>query len=494
MRARSRKSVGGWLALAAPLPLTLLLFAATTLADPPAARIGVPGGDWKFEKLELRGGRTYRGLVRSETETTVHFLHVELPPGAPLYAVGVRVPRDKVAKLTRLEDDQRKALERRLAGALHRARIEELDAATVPLSNGTWHRQSSWEYRGDDFSLTSTADEQTTRRAVVRLAQYFEAFSQMLPSDDDAAPLQLFIHGSTGEYRGHLAQWGLELDHSAVYVAEHRQIIAAADLSQFAAELAQTQAEHDRIREQYDAMLAALPERLREESKRLKEQGAHGSQLRELNLLARRKLEDEADRARRTADEYDRRNNELFEQVTAALFSTLGHEAFHAYLDAYLRQANGKPAELPRWLNEGLAQVFETAQRDAGQLRFDAPDPRRLQLLQADLAGGEPLALADLLAANQGLFLVAHQGREASERHYLYSWGLAYYLAVERGLIGPQWLRECSEQAGGDESPVTVFERLVGQPIAEFERDWRRAMLALENPTRVTPALQSPPG
>ena len=46
------------------------------------------------------------------------------------------------------------------------------------------------------------------------------------------------------------------------------------------------------------------------------------------------------------------------------------------------------PAEhrVPRWLNEGLAQVFETAVVENGVPHFNSPDPVRLERIRQALA------------------------------------------------------------------------------------------------------------
>ena len=66
------------------------------------------------------------------------------------------------------------------------------------------------------------------------------------------------------------------------------------------------------------------------------------------------------------------------------MFVRLFHEAFHAYLENYVYPQTDH--DVPRWLNEGLAQVFEGGQLESGSLRLDAPDTARLKLLQEDFA------------------------------------------------------------------------------------------------------------
>jgi hypothetical protein len=161
--------------------------------------------------------------------------------------------------------------------------------------------------------------------------------------------------------------------------------------------------------------------------------------------------------------------------VTREVFARLYHEAFHAYVENYVYPEPG--VTLPRWLNEGLAQVFESGQFEADTLRVDAPHPQRLSALQADLASGAPLKIAEVLTADEQDFLSGHTGK-AGQRCYLYSWGLVYYLTFEQNLVrldalDPYVLNE--EHLG----PLARFTRLIGTPLPKFERRWREAMLAM---------------
>jgi len=138
------------------------------------------------------------------------------------------------------------------------------------------------------------------------------------------------------------------------------------------------------------------------------------------------------------------------------------------------------PYDIPSWLNEGLAQLFEQGQLDSDSLRLDRPDPKALKRLQHDLRGKRPLRLADLLRARQEAFLVMHgPGRTSSSRHYLYSWGVVYYLTVHRSLLTRQALDQYVDRRADRPDPIKRFERLVGMPLAKFEREWRAEMLAL---------------
>ena len=92
----------------------------------------------------------------------------------------------------------------------------------------------------------------------------------------------------------------------------------------------------------------------------------------------------------------------MFEKVTRQMFTRLYHEAFHAYLENCVYPHDRH--DVPLWLNEGLAVLFEGGMLESGTLRIDAPDAAALRRLKADLAGDRPLTLTALLAADRSLF------------------------------------------------------------------------------------------
>src|SRR5262249_19158469 len=129
------------------------------------------------------------------------------------------------------------------------------------------------------------------------------------------------------------------------------------------------------------------------------------------------------------------RNEEVFARVNKRLFVRLYHEAFHAYLMNFVYPA--KEGSLPHWFNEGLAQVFETAFIEAGDLRVGHADKERVAATRAALGRGNLLPLAELPRSDPKQFVVAHAGdQQVPDRHYLASWGLALYLAFDRKLLG----------------------------------------------------------
>ena len=149
---------------------------------------------------------------------------------------------------------------------------------------------------------------------------------------------------------------------------------------------------------------------------------------------------------------------------------------------AYLANDVYPPAEndVPRWLNEGLAQIFETAVLEAGELRVGRPDPKRLTRIKDVVRKNELIPLADLLMSGTKQFIVAHANEnQASDRSYLNSWALAFYLTFDRRLLGTQTLDEYVRDLKAGAHVQQAFEKLVGKPLPSFEEDFRRYLLAL---------------
>jgi hypothetical protein len=117
---------------------------------------------------------------------------------------------------------------------------------------------------------------------------------------------------------------------------------------------------------------------------------------------------------------------------------------------------------------------------EADALRVDAPQAELLERLQADLAGENPLPLAQLLAADSNSFVKTHQAA-ASNRNYLYAWGLAYYLTFEHDLLGSERLDAYAATSPAPDR-VQRFEKLAGEPLDTFETRWRAAMMKLKPP------------
>lgn len=460
----------------AALPLS------SAFAQPPGTARRAPAtpeSQWPMETLRLKDGRLLRGLVQSNDEGVIEFVEIVRPPGRPMFCVLHPISPREVEELTTLPREEHEQLVRRFEQFRHRARIEAGRMEELMLREESRDGQAWRIYEGPWFTLESTADDEITRRCIVRIEQTFRAYRLLLPPRDvEPGNLRVVLLGSMDEYRGYLQNLRLEISNPAYYSIVQNRIVAGSDLSLYAVELAEARRQCDAIRREYVELDRSLGQRLKQLSDEMRSRGFQRDEIRAELQTRRAAWSAEMQRMNRKLDEIERRNNARFAQVTRDMFRRLRHEAFHAYLENYVYpQGRG---ELPRWLNEGLAQIFEHGQLESESLRVDAPSRELLERLQDDLRSSQPLPLADLLNADGRQFITSH-ANDSTDRSYLYAWGLAWHLTFDEQLLYSRRLDEYAATSGASDR-VARFEKLVGRPLADFEADWRKAMLGLRGP------------
>ena len=469
--------------------LVVVLMATIATADPPA---GLATSPWKLESLRLHDGRRLEGLVVEpasdggprDPEAPVGFVQIVQPPGRAMELITwAPITAARIAAIERLPDADHALLARRVdAFRNRRGRQHAAETAVTLLRND---EDEPWRYTGRWFTIDSTADPSLTRKAVVLLEQVFSALEALVPPSvphgDAVGPLRVTLCGTAGEYRSLQESLGVEAQHPAFYVPARGLLVAGSDMPALidqeraaADSLALTEREISTRDRSFEVDVRRL-------ATDLEQQGMPAAKRAEIVHLARSRWQQERDSLLAQIATARRDNAARVTKARHEFASRLTHEAWHAYADRRLVGSGCQP--LPLWLDEGLAQVFETAPLEAGELRLDAPDPVRLKALQESLAGRDALPLVDLLRAGQGQFLVGHAGgRKASQQSYLMAWGLAFHLAVLEPVLTPASLAAIAAPVrGGDEASrrVAEFEQLVGMTVADFETVWRRRMLAL---------------
>ena len=455
-------------------------------------RPGLATGAWKLESLRLHDGRRLEGLVVEPTTADEHrdptapigFVQIVQPPGRMMELITwAPISAARIAAIEPLPAAEHALLAKRVDEFRNRRGRQHAAETAVTLVRDD--EDEAWRYAGRWFAMRSTADPSLTRKAVVLLEQVFAALEALVPlppapGEGSAPPLLVTLCGTAAEYRGVQATLGIAADHLAFYVPARGQLVAGSDLP--------AMIEQERIA----ADSLALTEReiadrdrsfevdVRRLAGDLEKQGIPAGKRAEVVHAARSRWQRERDEMLAEVVAARRDNAAHVADARRAFAARLTHEAWHAYANRRLVATGRQP--LPLWLDEGLAQVFETAPLEAGELRLDAPDPVRLKALEKLLAGRDAPPLVDLLRAGQSQFLIGHAGgRKASQQSYLMAWGLAFHLAVLEPVLTPASLAAiCEPVEGADESARVVdFERLVGMPIAEFDTAWRRRMLTL---------------
>jgi hypothetical protein len=453
-------------------------FVGNGLAQAPrASEQAAALGDWPLETLRTKAGTVYRGYIQSEGAREVEIIEVIRPPGKDMMLIVRPIPADAVASIERLAEPERKQLAGRIDSFRQKAQIEAGAIDNVPLAESEENGRRVWIYDGPWFRLIGAGEEETTRRAVVRVEQMFRAYRNALPPRRQPQErLRIYLFGSTEQYRSHLRQQGLAVSHPALFSAPTNTILAGADLAHYAERLNRIRAENQRIRQEYENRDREFAASRKELAQQLKQNGFGDDEIAAELAVRNKAWQDQFKAMMAKLTEVDRRNARAFEEVSSQLFARLQHEAFHAYVENYLYPHD--EFAFPRWLNEGLAQVFETARLEDDTLRSDAPDPLRRAQLQADLSRN-PLPLIELLTADEEEFLATHDYAGASERSYLYSWGVAWRLLASGNVTRRGALEGYISERSKAASPVESFEQLVGVKLPEYERQWREAILSL---------------
>ena len=439
----------------------------------PAARVA----DWPLEELSLRtGGRILRGLIESESPGAVEFVEVVQKPGQKPFIVIRTVEARDIADRRPLPEAQRKKLIERVDRIRNRARVlrREIDAVRLARDG-----EGCWKYTGPRFTFISTADEQITRRAIVRLEQMFVAYRQVLRPQHTVPkrPLRFLFFGSLSEYRDFLSAEKLQIDNPAFYSPKQNIVAAGSELAAVAAQIDANEQRHRKVMAEYRRAADAQRAKLRASLKRKKEFGWSEAYCRELVQSTERGLQSKLEGVRRDILVANRQQEARFDEHTRRLFARLYHEAFHAYIENFVFESTRY--DVPVWLNEGLAQLFESARVDVDELRLDVVDAKRLAALRVELQREGALSVADVLDADREAFLVQHRTDGTSERHYLVAWAVAYYLTFQREMLSSDRLDQYVAKESARGNRVRRFERLVGGSLASFERDWRRHMLAI---------------
>ena len=437
------------------------------LAAPPA--VGTPT-EWPFDELVLTNGGRFQGRILDETAKGVRFQTVRRSPGRPTVTLTLLFTPDEIARVVRLTSEKRAQLAKKLSeldphGLGEREKMDEL-----ALAPADWFGRpgAAFRYESDQFTLISGASEEVTRRAAVRLEQIYTAFARLFPPlYPSAKTTTVYLAGTPDEYRKLLGPDVGVLLNPAVYDPAGNRIVCGSDLRRLGRELTATRLAHAQQLAGVDRYEADI-------------RTAYRGRKAELDRFL-----DLAQRQRRRIWAAERANDRAFDQATRQLFALLYHEAFHSYVGTFVYpprpadrvKADGGPGELPRWLNEGLAQIFESAVVEAGELRVGHADEARLDrvrnLLTGKTAGGL-VPVGELIRADEALFLAAHAGdRGPADRAYLTSWAVAFHLTFDRHVVGTPKFEAYLKAVKAGEDPVASFETLIGQSVPDYDRDLR---------------------
>ena len=457
---------------------------------------GARGGDqapglataaWKLEAVELKDGRRLEGLIAApaadaDAAADVYVVQVVRRPGRPMYLVTWGpLAAERVAAFSRLPPAEHARLAARIQAFRDDATRRINAETTIELSRAA--EDAPWRYESDDFVLESRADPGVTREAALRLTQVFEALTTLVPPVVPAGrPTTVRLCGSTADYLAEQEALGIRVANPAFFVPEKRLLVAGSDMPALVARHRAAAAANAGAARRLEELDRRLPERLKSLAADLERQGMPPPQRAEVVQKARGRWQQERAAELARVEAANRENDSRMNAARRGFYARLAHEAWHAYAEARLRPAGG--SGLPAWLDEGLAQVVESAPLEAGELRLDAADPQRLAALQAAIRAGRAPAVVDVLRAGPEQFVAGHAAAaDLPGRSYLVAWGLAFDLAMMKPVLTPTAVTDLARDDTADTADtadaIARFERLVGGRLADFEAGWRERIMHL---------------
>lgn len=426
--------------------------------------VTVGADDWQFDILRLKNGGVLKGMLVDEDENEVRFCIIARNTGAPTRpTTTTTIPRNEIAGIDRLDAKERKKLEERLqtldlTGEGEKARMKSLQLKSVPWVTGDGSQ--ALRYTSEFFVLTSNAREEIVRRAAVRLDDIYNAYVRYLPPRRQKAErTAIILVRSVAEYRIILKDQGRNILNPAFYDLRRNQVVCATELQKLGDKLEQVRGQHQKALDELKEREAAL---------RRQHKG---------NVPA--PLLVQIQNAKKEIAQANRKNDGIFDSITRELFQTLYHEAFHAYLANFVYPP--EEVEVPRWLNEGLAQIFETAIVEAGELRVGHVDKERLTQIRDMSRAGRLVPIKDLLTSSSKEFLVAQaRDQQISDRYYLNSWALASYLTFDRRLLGSPVMHRYVQSLKRGANEMEAFASMVGKPLPQFEKEYQQYLSKLQ--------------
>jgi hypothetical protein len=450
----------------------LILLAVLALVPMPSRADGPLGADdWKYDVVYRKGGKPLVGLVLEQTATHVIIRCVSRKPGSPTVVIRDVLPLKEVDRVDLLGPQEREVLRERLENLRKErenlaAQLKLLEPGMrspdpagsdhVTLTQTEWvqkGRPPAQAYQGTHFRLISNSRDEVIQLVATQLEQVYAAYAQCLPPRALAGqPTTIVLTRDLADYKDLVQARRGNFLNPAFYDVERNQIVCGSELERLADALEKIRKAHARILTEQEERKA------------------------ELNELYKGKIPAELvaafaeDQKRIKAQE--EQNNLLFKQARQRLFQRLYHEAFHAYLANFVYPPADAP--VPRWLNEGLAQIFETAIFEAGELRVGHVEKDRCETIRTAVTRGTLPPLTELLRSEERAFLVAHAGeKQASDRMYLASWALAHYLTFERKILGTPAMTKYIQNLKRGTDPLAAFSELVGQPLPRFEKEFQ---------------------
>jgi len=160
-----------------------------------------------------------------------------------------------------------------------------------------------------------------------------------------------------------------------------------------------------------------------------------------------------------------------------ALRRTLQHEAFHQFAYTMISP------NLPVWLNEGLAQVFEEGIFTGKDFVLGQVPPRRIRQLQSDIAEGRFIQFKQMLSMDDAAWAQNLNDRAIATAQYNQAWAMVHFLIYALDDQGQPRYRDrllsLLTRIHNRQDPQAAFEQCFGENIAGFENRFRENVASI---------------
>ncbi|PQO47290.1 DUF1570 domain-containing protein [Blastopirellula marina] len=421
------------------------------------------------DSLTLTDGRTLYGMILSEQEDGVEFLEIVQPAGKPTFGVVRNYPHDQIRTAAKADDDARPRLLQRVERLRNHTQVEAENRETIELKQVQQDGVDYFVVTAEGYDFYSRLDEQLTRRMAVRIEQAARAYQHMIPPRTSSdTKLRVILFDDMQEYAEYTATFGAAVRNPAIFLPQSRLILVGTDFRQLQRQEKQASEEHQRQTAWWDQLRRELPDRLDAYRKKLAAAKAPAEEIEQEVVVRREAFRRQRQDALNRIRAVERTNAEALERAIDDATRRIYHEAFHAYIECFVFPV--ADYDVPIWLNEGLAQLFEHGQLEGDAFRIDAPPPALVAELKKRLASSDRPLLAELLDRDSASFVLTTSPHR-EQLDYALAWGLAWRLVFEERLFEGDRLER---MVSGGQSRRERLETLLGKPLDQFEPQWRK--------------------
>ncbi|MCC9605820.1 DUF1570 domain-containing protein [Blastopirellula sp. JC732] len=420
------------------------------------------------DTLTLSDGRTLQGIILAQQDDGVDFLEIVQPAGKPTFGVVRNYPKNEIRAIAKADEAARPQLIQRVERLRNRLQIEAENRETIQIKPV---KQDGVDYRivsAEGYDFYSRLDESLTRRLAVRMDQASQAFQHMIPPRRDSdVRLRIIVFDDMREYADYTATFGATVRNPAIFLPQERLILVGTDFRRLQSQAKQAAQEHQRQTAWWETLRRELPARLDAYRKELAAAKIKPEEIEQEVSVRREAFQRQRQEALTRIRAVERTNADALEKAIEDTTRQIYHEAFHAYLECFVFPV--ADYDVPIWLNEGLAQLFEHGQLEEDSFRIDAPPSDLVAELKQRLASTDRPLLAELLERDSAAFVLT-MSPHREQLDYALAWGLAWRLVFEERLFEGNRLEQ---MVTGGTSRRQRLENLLGKSLDQFEPQWR---------------------